>query len=68
MWSLFSFSDIGRVLGIIALSLLIASEMLSVYKKQSDFVVEKRVLKIFGLLFGHAFIITVVIRALQIIR
>ena len=62
----FSFGDVSLVLGVVALVLLITSELASSYQER-NLAIEKKVLKRTSLIFGIAFLFTVVVRVYQII-
>ena len=61
-----SFWDISLVLGVVALVLLITSELASSYRER-NLAIEKKVLKRTALIFGFAFLFTVVVRVYQIL-
>ena len=61
-----SFGDVSLVLGVVALVLLITSELASSYLER-NLALEKKVLKRTALIFGFAFLFTVVVRVYQII-
>ena len=61
-----SFEDISLVFGIVALVLLITSELASSYQER-NLALEKKVLERTALIFGFAFLFTVVVRVYQII-
>lgn len=61
-----SFWDISLVLTVVALALIVTSELVSSYRGR-NLAIEKKVLRRSALLFGFAFLFTVVIRVYQII-
>ena len=61
-----SFGDVSLVLEVVALVLLITSELASSYLER-NLAIEKKVLKRTALIFGFAFLFTVVVRVYQII-
>ena len=61
-----SFGDVSLVLGVVALVLLITSELASSYRER-NLAIEKKVLKRTALIFGFAFLFTVVVRVYQIL-
>ena len=61
-----SFWDISLVLAVMAIVLFATSELVSSYRGRS-LAIEKKVLRRAALLFGFAFLLTVVIRVYQII-
>ena len=61
-----SFGDVSLVLGVVALVLLITSELASSYGGR-NLAIEKKVLKRTALVFGFAFLFTVVVRVYQIL-
>ena len=61
-----SFEDISLVLGVVALVLLITSELASSYQER-NLAIEKKVLKRAALLFGFAFLFMVVVRVYQML-
>ena len=66
MQSPLSLSDLSLVLAVIAIVLTATSEIVSSYQGRS-LAIEKKVLRRTALLFGFAFLFTVVIRVYQII-
>ena len=60
-----SFWDISLVLGVVALVLLITSELASSYRER-NLAIEKKVLSRTALMFGVAFLFMVVVRVYQI--
>lgn len=58
--------DISLVLGVVALVLLITSELASSYRER-NLAIEKKVLRKTALMFGFAFLFTVVVRVYQIL-
>ena len=58
--------DISLVLGVVALVLLITSELASSYRER-NLAIEKKVLKRTALMFGFAFLFTVVVKVYQIL-
>ena len=61
-----SFGDVSLVLGVVALVLLITSELASSYRER-NLAIEKKVLKRTALIFGFAFLFTVVVKIYQIV-
>ena len=61
-----SFGDVSLVLGVVALVLLITFELASSYLER-NLAIEKKVLKRTALIFGFAFLFTVVVRVYQIL-
>ena len=61
-----SFGDISLVLGVVALVLLITYELASSYHER-NLALEKKVLKSTALMFGFAFLFTVVVKIYQIV-
>ena len=61
-----SFGDISLVLGVVALVLLITSELASSYQER-NLAIEKKVLKRTAIMFGFAFLFTVVVKVYQIL-
>lgn len=61
-----SFWDISLVLTVVALVLIVTSELVSSYRGR-NLAIEKKVLRRTALMFGVAFLFTVVIRVYQII-
>ena len=62
-----SFWDIGLVLAVVAIVLLITSELASPYHGRRTLAIEKKVLRTSALMFGFAFLFTVLVRVYQII-
>ena len=60
-----SFWDISLVLTVVALVLIVTSELVSSYRGR-NLAIEKKVLRRTALMFGVAFLFTVVIRVYQI--
>lgn len=58
--------DISLVFGVVALVLLITSELESSYQRR-NLAIEKKVLRKTALMFGFAFLFTVVVRVYQIL-
>ena len=58
--------DISLVLGVVALVLLITLELVSSYGER-NLAIEKKVLKRTALMFGFAFMFTVVVKIFQIL-
>ena len=61
-----SLGDVSLVLGVVALVLLITSELASSYLER-NLALEKKVLERTALIFGFAFLFTVVVRVYQIL-
>ena len=61
-----SFGDVSLVLGVVALVLLITSELASSYGER-NLALEKKVLSRTALIFGFGFLFTVVVRVYQIL-
>ena len=61
-----SLGDVSLVLGVVALVLFITSELASSYQER-NLAIEKKVLKRTALIFGFAFLFTVVVRVYQIL-
>ena len=62
-----SFWDISLVLGVVAVVLLITSELASQYLGRRNFAIEKKVLRKTAFMFGFAFLFTVIVRIYQMI-
>jgi uncharacterized membrane protein len=58
--------DISLVLAVVAIVLFVTSELASSYRER-NFAIEKKVLRRTALMFGFAFLFTVVVRVYQIL-
>ena len=62
-----SFWDLSLVLAVVAIVLSITYDLASSYRGRSSLAIEKKVLKRTALMFGFAFVFTVLVRVYQML-